>query len=150
MRRFFSVVSVVLLLAVLTVPATAADLQGGYYFVADCSLGTGVKFYVPADYATGSLTYDSSGHLFNLTASSIYLYCPDYPGYTIYAPRFSGFQYRTGSGYDYAALNVANVTETNVQILDADPGKSLVTSEVLMIIVVLLLVLIGCFVILRR
>ena len=152
MKRILCVLTVLLLLAALTVPALAADLQGGYYFVADSALGTGLKFYVPAEYATGSLTYDSSGYLFNLTGSSIYLYCPDYPDYTIYAPRFSVFQYRSGSGsgYTYVDLNAANVTDTNVQIYDADPGKSLGTSEVLMIIVSLIVVLIACFVILRR
>lgn len=150
MKRVLSVLVVVLILATLTVPAMAADLQGGYYFVADCALGAGMKFFVPADFANGSLTYDSSGYLFNLTASSIYLYCPDYPEYTIYASRFSGFQYRAGSGYSYEDLNVTNVTETNLQIYEAAPGKSLGSSELMMLIVVLLVVLIGCLVIVRR
>ena len=114
----------ILLFCFLAVPALAAgELAGGYYFVADCALGNDVRFYIPADYASGSLTYDSSGHLFNLTASSIYLYCPDYPDYTIYAPRFSGFQYRpsSGSGYTYVDLNAANITDTNVELLQDDP-----------------------------
>lgn len=150
MKRVFPVLVVLLILVTLTVPVMAADLQGGYYFVADCALGSGMKFYVPADFANGSLTYDSSGYLFNLTASSIYLYCPDHPEYTIYAPRFSSFQYRAGSGYSYEDLNVTNVTESNLQIYEAAPGKSLGSSELMLLIVVLLIVLIGCLVIVRR
>lgn len=114
----------ILLLCLLAVPVLAAgELAGGYYFVADSALGNGLRFYVPAEFASGSLTYDSSGYLFNLTTSSIYLYCPDYPDYTIYAPRFSGFQYRTSnsSGYTNVDLKVANVTDTNVELLQDDP-----------------------------
>ena len=150
MKRVFPVLVVLLVLVTLTVPVMAADLQGGYYFVADSALGTGVKFYVPSDFANGSLTYDSSGCLFNLTASSIYLYCPDHPEYTIYAPRFSVFQYRAGSGYNYADLNITNVTETNLQIYEAAPGKSLGSSELMLLIVVLLVVMIGGLVIVPR
>lgn len=150
MKRVFSILAALLVLSSMSIPVLAADLQGGYYFVADCALGTGIKFYVPADFANGSLTYDDSGYLFNLTSSSIYLYCPDYPDYTIYAARFSGFQYRPGSGYSYADLNVTNITETNLQIYESDPGKSLGSSELMMLIVILLIILIGCFVVLRR
>lgn len=150
MKRIFCVVFCVLVVLASAVPAFAADLQGGYYFVGDCALGNGLKFYIPSGYAEGSLTYDSSGYLFNLTASSIYLYSADYPGYTIYAPRFSGFQYRSGQGYDYSALNVTNVSDTNVEILETDPGLMLGSSELLYMVVVLLVVLIGCYVVLRR
>ena len=152
MKRVFFVLAVMLIMVTMALPALAADLQGGYYFVADSSLGSGLKFYVPSDFANGSLTYDSSGYLFNLTASSVYLYCPDYPDYSIYAPRFSGFQYRsgTGSGYTYLDLNATNITDTNLQIFEADPGRSLGSSELLLLVAILLIVLIGCIVIVRR
>lgn len=152
MKRIVPVLVVFMILVFLTVPAMGADLQGGYYFVADSSLGSGLKFYVPSDFANGSLTYDSSGYLFNLTASSVYLYCPDYPDYSIYAPRFSGFQYRSGigSGYTYLDLNATNITDTNLQIFEADPGRSLGSSELLLLVAILLIVLIGCIVIVRR
>lgn len=118
------VISFVLVMLLAFPVFAAGELAGGYYFVADTALGDGLRFYVPADYASGSLTYDSSGYLFNLTSSSIYLYCPDYPDYTIYAPRFSGFQYRpaSGSGYTYVDLYVHDVSDTNVDILDEDPA----------------------------
>lgn len=152
MKRIVPVLVVFMILVLLTVPAMGADLQGGYYFVADSSLGSGLKFYVPSDFANGSLTFDSSGYLFNLTASSVYLYCPDYPDYSIYAPRFSGFLYRsgTGSGYTYLDLKATNITETNLQIFEEDPGRSLGSSELLLLVAILLIVLIGCIVIVRR
>lgn len=152
MRCVVCFLTVLLLLSALVVPALAVDLQGGYYVVADSALGSGLRFYVPADYATGSLTYDSSGYLFNLTASSVYLYSPDYPDYTIYAPRFSGFQYRSGSGsgYSYLDLNVTNVSDTNVEILSEDPVSSLRDNQLLLMIVVLLVLLVGVSVVCVR
>lgn len=150
MKRFISVLICLLVVLVCASPALAADLQGGYYFVADSALGSGMKFYVPSGAANGSFTYDSSGNLFNLTSSSIYLYSVDYPGYTIYAPRFSGFQYRYGNGYEYTDLNVRNITDTNIQIFDVDPGMMFDTPELLYILVVLLLVFIGLYIVIRR
>lgn len=152
MKRIFSIFVVFVILVFMAIPAMAADLQGGYYFVADSALGDNLKFYVPADFANGSLTYDSSGFLFNLTSSSIYLYCPDYPDYTIYASRFSGFQYRAGSGagYSYIDLNISNISDTNLEIFEKYPGKVPRVPELLLVIVVLLVVLIGCYLIVRR
>lgn len=150
MYRLFIICICLVILFSCAAPALAADLDGGYYFVADSSLGSGLKFYIPSDYAEGSLTYNDSGYLFNLTSSSIYLYCPDHPNYTIYASRFSPFQYRIGSGFDYAALNLRNISDTNVEIYDSDPASLLGNSELLLLIVFLLLVFIGCYIILRR
>ena len=131
---------------------SAAALSGGYYITGDSALGSDITFYVPADYAEGSLTYDSSGNLFNLTSSSIYLYCPDYPDYTIYAPRFSGFQYRpaSGSGYTYVDLLLHNVSDTNVEILDDSPPPALSSDKLLVMILAVLIVGVGAYVLLRR
>ncbi len=136
-RTIFAVFSVFLLCSVFVLQSQAAELQGGYYITGDSAMGSGLTFYVPADFAEGSLTYDSSGYLFNLTSSSVYLYCPSYPGYTIYAPRFSGFQYRaaSGSGYNYEDLNLRNVTDTNVQIYTEDPGFRLPDDQLLTLLV---------------
>lgn len=150
MKRFIIVLVCLLVVLACASPALAADLRGGYYFECDCALGSGVRLYIPADYSTGSLTYDSSGYLFNLTSSSVYLYSPDHPGYTIYAPRFSGFQYRSGNGYDYSDLRVRNISETNVEIFDDDPGMMFDTPELLYILVVLVLVFIGLYIVIRR
>lgn len=152
MQRF----SVLLLLfvlvsAFLVMPALGAELEGGYYVTGDSALGNDLTFYVPADYADGSLTYDSSGNLFNLTANSIYLYSPDYPDYTIYAARFSGFQYRRNTtGYSYEDLNLRNISDTNVEIFEKDPSPLPGSDTVGIMILAVLIVGVGAFVLLRR
>lgn len=150
MKRLFPFLMALLLVSVLVLPALGAELAGGYYFVADSALGSGLTFYVPSGYAAESFTYDESGYLFNLTSSTIYLYCPDYPDYTISASRFSGFTYRAGSGYTSTDLNLTNVTDTNIQILVSDPVPAIADSTVLLLILVVLIVGVGAYVILRR
>lgn len=120
MKTALYVLTILCFVLAISVPAAAAELQGGFYIVADCSLGSGVRFYVPASAAEGCFTYDSSGNLFNISNSTIYLYSPDYPDYTFSASRFSGFQYRT-DGYNTVALNIRNITETNIQIYTENP-----------------------------
>ncbi len=151
-RIVFSVILIMLLCCSMIIPALGAELQGGYYLTGDSAMGSGLTFYVPADYAEGSLTYDSSGNLFNLTSSSIYLYCPDYPGYTIYAPRFSGFQYRasSGTGYQYEDLMLHNISATNVQIFTSDPGYQLPDYQLFLILVGLVLAFGLAFIIVPR
>ena len=153
MKRVLSLFAFLFLASALfVVPVLGAELAGGYYITGNSAMGNGLTFYVPADYAAGSLTYDSSGNLFNLTASSIYLYCPDYPDYTIYANRFSGFQYRagTGAGYQYQDLNLRGITSTNVEILEDSPSLALSLDKLLVMILVVLVIFVGAFVILRR
>lgn len=123
MRKISLYFALVFVCCLLILPVSAAELQGGYVFTCDCALGSGVTFYVPTTYAAGSLTYDSSGNLFNLTSSTIYLYSPDYPSYTFTASRFSTFTYRT-SGYDTQDLNIRNVQTQNVEIFTEDPAPS--------------------------
>lgn len=141
-----------LVLATIVVPVLGADLAGGYYITGDSAMGMGLTFYVPTDFANGSLTYDSNGNLFNLTSSSVYLYCPDYPEYTIYAPRFSGFQYRqsSGAGYQYQDLNLRNVTATNVEIMEDSPSLALGSEKILIMILVVCIIGVAAYVILRR
>lgn len=126
MKSVVYIVTAVCFILAFSMPAAAAELQGGYYIVCDCALGSGVRFYVPASAAEGCLTYDSSGYLFNISNSTIYLYSPDYPDYTFSASRFAGFQYRasSGAGYTYYDLNIRNVTDTNVEIYTEDPALS--------------------------
>ena len=120
--RFLKIVIMLLCAAViLALPAAAADLQGGYYIVADCALGNGIRFYVPASAAEGCFTYDSSGNLFNISNGTVYLYSPSLPDYTISAARFAGFVYR-GDNYNSLDLNIHNITETNIQIYTEDPA----------------------------
>lgn len=152
MKRVSALVLGFILAAALAVPVLAADLAGGYYLTGDSALGSDLTFYVPAEYASGALTYNSSGYLFNLSNSSIYLYCPDYPDYTIYAPRFSVFQYRTssGTGYTYVDLNLTDVTAANVEILTESPSLALSSEKILVMILAVVIVGVGAFVLLRR
>lgn len=152
MKKLLPFLLVCILVPVLVVPVLGADLAGGYYITGDSAIGQDLTFYVPADFASGSLTYDSSGNLFNLTNSSIYLYCPDYPEYTIYAARFSGFQYRqsSGAGYQYQDLKLRNVSAANVEILDDSPTRTFSDNTLLYVILVVLIIFVGAYAILPR
>lgn len=118
MIRFISIFLSVSLIVFLAVPIFASDIDGGYFFIADCSIGDGVKFYVPSSFI-GDLTTDSSGDVFNLSNSTIYLFCPDYPDYSIRASRFSNFVFSYGSGYNPTTydLNVSNIVDSNFSFL---------------------------------
>ena len=123
MRKISLFFALAFVCCLLILPVSAAELQGGYSFTCDCALGSGVRFYVPSGNASGSLTYDSSGYLVNITASTIYLYSPDYPNYTFSASRFSGFTYRANN-YDTQDLKIRNVQTQNVEIFTEDPAPS--------------------------
>ena len=97
----------------------ASSPKGGYYFIADCALGNNIKFWVPADFSSDSLSFDNDG-LINMTNSSIYIVADDsaYSNYTIYAPRFGHFQFRmNSSGYDYHDLAISGVADSNFSFL---------------------------------
>lgn len=112
-------------IAAATVPDVAvnfaSNVSGGYYFIADCALGRSVKFWVPVDYKSGSIAFSGS-NLVNMTNSNIYI-MPDSSSlsdYTIYAPRFSTFQYRRDSTY-YRDLDITKIIETNISFLQDTP-----------------------------
>lgn len=152
MKKLLPFLLCILVLVLLVLPVLGAELAGGYYVTGDSAMGNDLTFYIPSNYAAGSLTYDSSGNLFNLTSSSIYLYCPDYPDYTIYAPRFSGFQYRTDSSYGstYVDLKLRNISAGNVEILEDSPSLILASDKILVMILAVLIIGVGAFVLLRR
>ena len=131
------------------VKSVYAPLSGGSYFVADSALGNALVFYVPVDYLN-KLAYTSNGDLFNLSASSVYLYCPSFPDYTIYAQRFSKFQFRpNSSGYSYTDCNFTNVDPVAVSILQ-NADKPIISTDTLIIGVLAVMVLLGCIFIIRR
>lgn len=131
------------------VKSAYAPLSGGAYFVADSALGNALAFYVPVDYLD-KLAYTSDGDLFNLSASSVYLYCPSFPDYTIYAQRFSKFQFRpNSSGYTYTDCNFSNVDPVAVSILQ-NADKPMISTDTLIIGVLAVMVLLGCIFIIRR
>lgn len=49
------------------------------------------------------------GYLYNVSGSTIYLYCEEYPNYTFSASRFSPVSYRVSNGYDTVQLSVSEV-----------------------------------------
>lgn len=103
--------------------SSGGDTDAGCWFVATSAFGAGAshRFYFDKQYASGSLIMDSLGFLWNNTQSSIYLYCPDYPDYIIYAPRFGYFQYRTNdNNYNWSDARI---------IPQADSASSLVLTD---------------------
>lgn len=104
------------------------DLAGGFYFVCDCALGSDLIFYVPIEWAYDAFTTDSSGSLVNLSTTTCYAYCPDYPDYTFTCSRFNTFTYRS-TGYDTSDLQIRDISDTNISLLDANtitlPDKDL-------------------------
>lgn len=127
---------------------SASALSGGYYFEADCALGRGLKFYVPVDFAVASFATDSQG-LVNMTNSTVYALCPDYPDYTFTCSRFGHFTYRRpyGSNYQTYDLDITNIVDTNLSLIGADPPTALPTWQywIVMIVVVVLFGAIICF-----
>lgn len=99
-------------------PAAVSGLSGGYYITVNCALGNGLTFYLPSEFANDSLAFDNSS-LVNLSNSSIYLFPTDsrFSSYTIYAPRFGHFQYRTTGTAAYQDLRISAVTDSNVRFM---------------------------------
>lgn len=102
--------------------AGSDSLAGGYYFVADSVLGSGLKFYVPLEWAHDVFTLDSSGAPVNLSNNTCYAYCPDYPDYTISCSRFGTFTYRA-TNYNTTDLQLTNITETNISFLEDETPR---------------------------
>ncbi len=151
MKRLFPVLAVLGLLVALFSPVSAAsqDISGGYYFVCDCSLGSGIKFWVPADFATDSLALTGTGDLINMTNSTIYLMPDDdaYSAYSISASRFQTFRWRENYG-DYQYLNITAITETNLTFLE-DTQPAVPIENILMLIGAALCIL-GCVLVIFR
>lgn len=97
-------------------------LAGGYYFVCDCALGYDLKFYVPLEWAHDVFTFDSSGEPVNLSNSTCYAYCPNYPDYTFSCSRFGTFTYRA-SNYSTTDLNITDISETNITFLEDETPR---------------------------
>ena len=97
--------------------AVSGSLAGGYYFVADCALGSAVKFYVPLEWAHDVFTLDRSGAPVNLSNSTCYAYAPAFPDYTIQCSRFGTFTYRA-SNYNTSDLQITNISDTNIEFLE--------------------------------
>ena len=128
--------------------AVSGSLAGGYYFVADCALGSAVKFYVPLEWAHDVFTLDRSGAPVNLSNSTCYAYAPAFPDYTIQCSRFGTFTYRA-SNYNTSDLQITNISETNIEFLE-DETQRPSDSDVLLLIAALVFVFGACFILIRR
>ena len=123
-----------------------SSISGGYFFVADCALGSDLLFYVPADFAVNCFA-TSNGDLVNMTNSTVYALCVKYPSYSVYASRFGGFVYRvnTSGYYDTLDLKITEIKDTNLTLLSSDPPVSLSPSAYSVILISVLLIF-GCLV----
>lgn len=101
----------------------SSDLSGGYYFVCDCDLGYDLKFYVPLEWASDVFALSGTGSPVNMSTSTCYAFCPDYPDYTFQCNRFSEFTYRANN-YNSANLNISKIGDTNITFLENE-GKRL-------------------------
>lgn len=130
-------------------PLASSDmLAGGYYFVGDCVLGSDLRFYVPLEWANDVFTLDGSGAPVNLSNTTCYAYCPDFPDYTFSCSRFARFTYRA-TNYNSADLLLTNITDTNITFLEDDTPR-LSDSDMLLLIAALIFVFGAAFMILRR
>lgn len=123
-------------------------LSGGYYFVCSCALGNDLKFYVPLEWAHDAFSLDDSGAPVNMSNTTCYAYCPDYPDYTFSCSRFNTFTYRS-DGYSTSDLNITQVMDSNIFFME-DEGYRLSDSDLLFVIACLLFLILVCPMILRR
>lgn len=128
--------------------AVSGSLAGGYYFVADCALGSNVTFYVPLEWAHDVFTLDRSGAPVNLSNSTCYAYAPAFPDYTIQCSRFGTFTYRS-SNYNTSELVITNISDTNIEFLE-DTTQRLSYSDLLLLIAALIFVLGAASILIRR
>lgn len=99
--------------------AGSDTFTGGYWFVCDCALGYDLKFYIPSDWASDQFTLDASGAPVNMSNSTVYAYCPDFPDYTFSCSRFSSFVYRQNN-YSNEDLKITKISDTNIDFLEDD------------------------------
>lgn len=131
-----------------TSPLAVSGVFAGYYFVADCALGSDITFYVPLEWAHDVFTLDRSGAPVNLSNTTCNAFCPAYPDYTISCSRFGTFTYRA-SNYNTSDLRITNISETNIDFLE-DETQVPSDSDLLLLIAALIFVFGFCGFILRR
>lgn len=94
----------------LAVDLSIAD--GGHYatWTVSCQLGD-VHLTLPEGYSSDSLAF-SGGRLINMTDSTLYLYCSEFPSYVFSANRFGPVSYReaNGAGYQTVELIVSDAS----------------------------------------
>lgn len=89
--------------------------EGFQYIVVDSSLGE-IRLYFPDGVSSSSFVV-SKGALINMSNTTIYLYCPEYPDYTFSAGRFSPLSYR-GDNYNSTVLTGVSLLDQSYSVDD--------------------------------
>ncbi len=126
-----------------------SGLSGGYYMVVDCALGRNIKFWIPSDFASGSIALDGSNPV-NMTDRTIYLMPDDsrFSDYTFSSGRFQSFRYRPPRG-DYSSLNITAIHDSNISFLQHE-SKAVSSSDyfrllIVVVMIIALVVILGRF-----
>ncbi len=102
-------------IALYAVPDPGTDFAGLAYFDVKSNLGS-IRLYLPQGVSKDAVQLQD-GMLYNVTNSTLYFYCREYPGYTFSASRFQNVSYRA-SNYDTQDLTVTEVTASGMVIDD--------------------------------
>lgn len=124
------IISLILCLSLLVIPAQATQVQSTDPVAAAVDDGTFDSFqYIDIESNLGQITLYfprgtspssfviSSGALVNMSNSTIYLYCPQYPEYTFSASRFGPLSYRQ-SGYDTTVLTGVSIVDQSYDLAE--------------------------------
>lgn len=82
----------------------AGEFSDLAYLDLSCNLGD-LRLYLPHGVELAAMQV-RDGLLYNVSNSTIYLYCPDYPGYTFSSSRFSPVMYRADGYSSYTLSDV--------------------------------------------
>lgn len=89
--------------------------EGFQYIVVDSALGE-IRLYFPSGVSPSAFVV-SKGALINMSNSTIYLYCPEYPDYTFSASRFSPLSYRADN-YNTTVLSGVSLLDQSYSVED--------------------------------
>lgn len=84
-------------------PTEADSFAGLAYYDVSTNLGD-IRLYLPSGVSSDTFQLEGTS-LINMSNSTVYLYCPEFPNYTFSASRFNSITYRT-SNYDSSDLVV--------------------------------------------
>lgn len=112
------------------VPPDNPPFYGSLYITGETSSGQTVTLYFPTTYKEGYFGVDSSGRLFNVSASSITGYYSGAYNNSINLPAWSYPRYRTSSSsYDYTDLYIVP-QYSNIDIATGMEGRTTFTDLV--------------------
>lgn len=88
------------------------------FYDVTCSLGS-IRLYLPYGYESASIQL-INGQLINTNASTVNLYCPEYPAYSFSASRFAPVQYRS-TGQQSIVLDNVELTDSSFSFGESTP-----------------------------